>query len=536
MRNEQRAHCTANVLVRTANNYDENSMMKHFDFRGLFIYDLANNHQGDVEHALKIIQAMGQVTKETGVRAAFKFQFRQLETFIHPDYQQRQDVPHIPRFMSTALTKAQYKVLVNAVKEAGMITLCTPFDEESVDTILELGIEAIKVASCSATDFPLLERIAEVNRPIIVSTAGLSMQKVDRLVSFFEAKDAHFALMHCVALYPTPPSKLQLNQIAAFRDRFPHIPIGFSTHETPDNYVPIRLAFAKGAELFERHVGLKTEQYSLNAYSATPAQITQWISAYQDAVEMCGGEHRSPAGKDEIQSLRSLMRGVYAKAALQPGASLTRENVFFAMPLQEGQLTSGEWKEGLTADRAYVANEAISESLAATTISVDELIYHIMLEVRGMLNQARIFIGEESSIELSHHYGLERFREFGAVIINCINRDYCKKLIIQLPRQKHPYHYHQKKEETFQLLYGDLEVEKNGRKLSLHPGDTVLVEPEEWHKFHTLHGAIFEEMSTTHYNNDSYYEDEHIARLPRDMRKTYLENWNAIIRRAEIVD
>ena len=203
------------------------------------------------------------------------------------------------------------------------------------------------------------------------------------------------------------------------------------------------------------------------------------------------------------------------------------------MPLQEAQLTSGDWTEYLTADKPYTPNEAISEKIADSEVSSDELIYRVMLEVRAMLNRARIPISEESSIELSHHYGLERFREFGAVLINCINREYCKKLIIQLPRQKHPYHFHKKKEETFQLLYGDMEVEKEGRQVSLNPGDTVLVEPGEWHKFHTLHGLIFEEISTTHYNNDSFYEDERIARLPRDMRKNYIENWDKIIHKAE---
>jgi N-acetylneuraminate synthase len=146
-----------------------------------------------------------------------------------------------------------------------------------------------------------------------------------------------------------------------------------------------------------------------------------------------------------------------------------------------------------------------------------------MLEVRAMLNKARIFIGEQSSIELSHHFGLERFREFGAVLITCINREYCKKLIILLPRQKHPYHFHKRKEETFQLLYGDMEIEKDGRRTTLEPGDTYLVKAGEWHKFHTLDGAIFEELSTTHYNDDSFYEDERIARLPREMRKTNIE-------------
>jgi sialic acid synthase SpsE/mannose-6-phosphate isomerase-like protein (cupin superfamily) len=508
--------------------------MKDFDFRGIFIYDMANNHQGDVDHAMKIINAMGEVTRETGVRGALKFQFRHLETFIHPDYKERKDVKHIPRFMSTALDKEQYRVLTNAVKENGMLTISTPFDEESVDVILELGIEIIKVASCSATDQPLLERIAEVNRPVIASTAGLSMQKIDHLVSFFESRNVHFALMHCVAIYPTPNHKLQLNQIMAFRERYPRMSIGFSTHEDPDNYIPIRIAVAKGAQIFERHVGIETDEYKLNPYSSTPAQMRTWIAAYKDALDACGGEHRSPAPLEEIDSLKSLMRGVYARKPIQKGERLTRDKVFFAMPLQEAQLSSGDWIECLVADKPYALNETISEKVADSEVSSDELIYRIMLEVRAMLNRARIPISEESSIELSHHYGLERFREFGAVIINCINREYCKKLIIQLPRQKHPYHFHKKKEETFQLLYGDMEVEKEGRQVSLNPGDTVLVEPGEWHKFHTLHGLIFEEISTTHYNNDSFYEDERIARLPRDMRKTYIEKWDKIIHRAEL--
>ncbi len=507
--------------------------MKDFDFKGLFIYDLANNHQGDVDHALNIINAIGGLTRKTGVRGALKFQFRQIETFIHPDYKNRTDVKHIPRFVNTALDKEQYRVLTNAVKENGMLTICTLFDEESVDVILDSGIEIIKVASCSATDRPLLERIAEVNRPVVVSTAGLSMQKIDRLVSFFESKNLRFALMHCIAIYPTPNNKLQLNQLTALRSRYPHIPVGFSTHEAPDNLMPVRIAVAKGAQIFERHVGIENEQYKLNKYSSTPEQVRAWIEAYQEAVDACGGEHRSPAQREETESLKSLMRGVYASQPLEKGEKLSRDKVFFAMPVQEGQLTSGEWLEEFEADRGYTPNETISEQVAVSEVSHAELIYRIMLEVRAMLNQARIFISDESSIDLSHHYGLERFREFGAVIINCINREYCKKLIIQLPRQKHPYHFHKKKEETFQLLYGDLEVEKEGQRMDLNPGDTVLVEAGTWHKFHTLRGAIFEEISTTHYNNDSYYEDERIARLPRETRKTCIENWKNMIRRTE---
>jgi N-acetylneuraminate synthase len=504
--------------------------MREFNFEDLFIFDMANNHQGDVEHGLNIIRAMGEVAEKTGVRGALKFQFRHIDTFIHPDYKDKKDIPHIPRFVSTRLSDDDYKLLTKEVRKQGLITICTPFDEKSVELILDLDIELIKVASCSADDHPLLAKVAEANRPVIVSTAGLTLNQIDRLVSFLDYKNVNFALMHCVALYPTPSDKLRLNQIEQLKNRFPAVPVGFSTHEDPNNYSAVQIAYAKGARLFERHVGLETDKYKLNAYSSRPVQIAKWIQACHDVVEACGGEVRSPAYPDEIASLNSLKRGVFAKKEIKKGEVIQRENVFFAMPLRSEKMNSGEWNDSLIADKDYFANEPINNILVSKDMSLSGRVYSIILQVKGMLNNARIFIGEDSAIEISHHYGLERFREFGAIIVDCINREYCKKLIIQLPRQKHPYHYHKKKEETFQLLHGDLEIELEGHKTILKPGDIFLVKSNQWHKFHTLDGAVFEEVSTTHYNNDSFYEDAAIEALPREERKTKVANWKVTIK------
>lgn len=503
--------------------------MKEFKFNDLFIFDLANNHQGDLRHGLDIINAVGDVVRKTGVRGALKLQFRNLDTFIHPDYKGRSDVPHIPRFMGTALERSGYEALVNEVRKNGMTTICTPFDEESVNLITEMGIEVIKVASCSNKDRPLLERIAEAGKPVVISTAGMSLGDMDRLVNFMEHKGVNFALMHCVALYPTPVERLNLNQIELLRNRYPDVTAGFSTHEDPDNYSAIGLAYAKGARIFERHVGIETAKYKLNAYSSRPEQVHKWIRAWQDSKEMCGGEHRPPSCIEETASLNSLKRGAYAKKEIKGGERIGRDAVFFAMPLLDGQLFSGEWREELVADRDYGRNEPLDSVLADAEPPRDELIYQIILQVKGMLRSARVHIGKDSSVEISHHYGLERFREFGAVIIDCINRDYCKKLMVMLPRQKHPYHCHRKKEETFQLLHGDLEIELEGKRSRLNPGDTFLVKQGEWHKFHTLNGAIFEEISTTHFNDDSFYDDERVTKMPRELRKTFIPNWEAAV-------
>jgi sialic acid synthase SpsE/mannose-6-phosphate isomerase-like protein (cupin superfamily) len=499
--------------------------MKQFNLNDLFVYDLANNHQGDYEHAANIIREVGRVNAAAGVRGALKFQFRQLDSFIHPDYQARMDLKYVKRFKETRMSFEDFANLAKLARDNGLLTMCTPFDEASIQPILDLDIDIIKVASCSADDKPLLKGIAAARKPVVASTGGLRIDEIDWLVNFFEHERVNFALMHCISIYPTPDDRLQLNQVGALASRYPGVPIGWSTHEDQDNVDAIKIAYAKGARLFERHVGLNTDKYKLNNYSSTPAQLERWLAAYKATRAMLGAPERIPTSPDEAKSLQELKRGVFVKTAIRKGEALAQDKVFFAMPVQPGQLISGQWRSDLAADRDYAVNEAISDAYSAAEVSDDQIVYQIMLQVRGMLSKANVSINEDAAIEISHHYGLGRFREHGAVIITCINREYAKKLVIQLPRQKHPYHHHQKKTETFQLLDGDLEIVRDGERFKLEPGDIFHIEPNRWHKFHTLDGAIVEEVSTTHYNNDSFYEDPAIAKLPREVRKTQVDGW-----------
>lgn len=497
-----------------------------FDFKDLFIFEMANNHQGSVQHGIRIIQSMADITKKLKIRGAIKLQLRELESFIHPKHRYNSDNKHIPRFLSTRLSEEQFSILVAEIRHNNLISIVTPFDELSVDMIERLGVEVIKIGSCSANDWPLLRRISKTDKPVICSTAGLHIQDIDKVVSFFEHRQVHFALMHCVALYPTPVDKLQLNQIENLCNRYPDVVIGFSTHEEPGDTDPIKVAYAKGARIFEKHVAIPTEDFKINAYSATPEQIADWITAWQKAVEMCGPKNRAPADCSETESLYALARGVYAKKTVQKGAILKRENIYFAMPPEKQQLCSSEWRDGLVADRDYLKDEPISTVVAKNYVPTKgEIIATFIHEIKGMLNTAHVIVGASPNLELSHHYGLARFREWGAAIISCINRAYCKKIIVQLPGQKHPYHHHKKKEEAFQVLYGELFVEIDGVENILYPGDILTVPRGSWHKFRTNMGAVFEEVSTTHFNDDSSYEDISINNLDRAERKTQLINW-----------
>ena len=501
-------------------------MHNTFDFNDLFVLDLANNHQGSVEHGKRIISEMSAITKKHGIRAGIKFQFRQLDSFIHPDYKDNTELPHIPRFMSTRMDKNQFRELYDEVRKNEQLAICTPFDEESVDLIEEMGFDIIKIASCSIKDWPLLERVAEAGKPVIASTGGSTIEEIDNLVSFFRHRGIDFALMHCVSIYPTPDDEMQMNVISLLRTRYPGVCIGWSTHENPEDTLPVAMAVSKGARMFERHVGVETDEIKLNKYSSTSAQVDKWMEFYRRALLLCGPDEKKISPEVEQGSLESLQRGVYAKKPIKKGALIERDMVFFAMPYQDNQLQSGKWKEGITAQEDIQADDAILKN----NISVPEQPGRIVLnkavhKVSALLNEARIALNSDFEVEYSHHYGLENFMETGAVIITCVNRSYAKKIVVQLPGQFHPKHYHKKKEETFQVLSGILHAEIDGHERILHPGETVLIQTGVWHSFWTETGVVFEEISTRHYNDDSHYADKTISSMERHERKTVVDHW-----------
>lgn len=500
--------------------------MRSYDFSDLFVLDLANNHQGDVDHALRIIEAAGQVASRCTAKVAFKFQFRDLDSFIHPVHRSQSANKHIGRFLSTRLDANDFCRLADAVRTAGLIPMATPFDEASLSLIDRAGIDIVKVASASATDWPLIEQIAESNRPVIFSTGGLSWKEIDDLVSFLDHRRVFHGIMHCVSIYPTPPDKLQLNQIALLRRRYASKTIGFSTHESPEALAPVQIAVAKGAQMFERHIGLETEQYKLNAYSSTPDQVERWIRAAQEARVICGAEARATQPVEELASLLELKRGVYLRREVPAGQIVSREHVYFAMPCEPGQLSSGSWRDGIVVLRDHDTDAPLR--LDAVTLPCEsdkQPLFTAIHTVKAMLNEAGIALSTDFRTEFSHHYGIGRFSEVGAILIDCINRSYCKKLVIQLPGQRHPSHYHKRKEESFQVLWGVLELEIEGRRRTLYPGDIQVVQQGVWHEFSTPTGVIFEEVSTTHHNDDSFYEDKAINKVERSDRKTIVNQW-----------
>jgi len=487
----------------------------------LFVFDLANNHQGSVEHGLRIIREVHDACEGFDFNFGFKFQYRSLDTFIHPDSKDDMNHKYVKRFTETELKPEQFKILKDEVDSLGFISVCTPFDELSVDLIEEHKFDVIKVASCSFTDWPLLERIVKTDRPIIASTAGASWDDIDRVVSFLEHRGKDFALMHCVAEYPTPDEHLQLGRIGLLRQRYPGVVVGYSTHESPDNLDAIKMAIANGATVFEKHVGVETTAFPVNKYSATPNEVHRWLGRASSSFR---ANSILASNKKEYDNLQSLCRGVFAKYEIVAGERINPEDVFYAIPTVEVQITANDMSKYT---KFYaVADIGEGEPLLESNVGkceIREKIYETVQRVKALIRESGVIVPSKVDLEISHHYGLDRFDEFGLTMITVVNREYCKKLIIMLPGQQHPAQYHKKKEETFHILYGSTTMVLNGKECKYDIGDVITIEAGDKHYFATENGVIIEEISSTHYPNDSYYLDPSI--MENQYRKTSLTYW-----------
>lgn len=495
----------------------------------LFVLEMANNHMGDIGHGVELIRAFGAVCKKyPQFKFAFKLQYRDLDTFIHPDLKERMDIKYIKRFAETRLSREQFDALISEIKANGFMTMSTSFDEVSFDMIQDQNLDIIKIASCSFTDWPVLERAASIDKPIIASTAGASLEDIDRVVSFLSNRNKDFAIMHCVGEYPTADEKMHLSQIDFLKKRYPNVRIGFSTHENPENTDLIKIAIAKGANIFEKHVGLVTEKYPINAYSVTPEQADAWLAAAAYTVMVCGeGEARLPENKAEKDGLRTLRRGMFAKKKIMSGERITRDNFYFAFPPNDSQFTANDYSKyaEFTASADIEINQAIGPD-NSTLANTRAKILDIAKRVKNLLHESKITVPGGVELEISHHYGIDKFDEFGLVMLTVVNRDYCKKLLVSLPGQFHPEQYHNQKEETFHVLHGELELQLDGKVQILGPGDVVTVMPGVRHAFRSATGAVVEEISSTHFKNDSFYTDESINKNPN--RKSLLTYWMAV--------
>ena len=497
------------------------------DNKYLIILEMANNHSGSVDHAKTIIRAYSEICKHyiDSFRFVFKFQFRDLDTFIRRDFSGNYEIPLIKRFEETRLSQHDFSEILASCRHYGFETMVTPFDEPSVDNIVSQSVDFIKIASCSFGDWPLLEKIVTANMPVVASCAGASLDTIDRVICFFRNRNIPLVLQHCIGEYPTLDIDMNIGQIAFLRNKYPDLSIGLSSHEDPSIFDIASFAMCFGAVSFEKHVAVETDFIKKNKYSTSPSEFSQWLASLHRTNQIIGNtSSRYDSSSKEQLSLQNLRRGVFASTPIPKGSSITDDCSYLAFPPSDGQLTANDLSK-------YVLLRTTRDINPGEPILLSDLLLEdrrhkleeIAIRVSRLIATVGVVVPDHADLEISHHYGLDKFYNFGMTMLTIINREYCKKILIVLPKQQHPEQFHKLKEETFIVVWGSGIVRLDGNDVHVKSGSVVTIEPGVKHEILSHDGLIIEEISTSHISDDSYYSDPSI--LGSDSRKSFLKHW-----------
>ena len=498
----------------------------------IVILEIANNHMGDISHFKRIINTYFKLTKQyrSILDFAVKFQYRDLDTFINEKFI-GSDHSGVKRFESTKLTRSEWDKIIKFCRNKFKL-ICTPFDEKSIEAVIKDKFDYIKIASCSSNDWPLLEHLYKKskNKKIICSLGGLSEKEISDTISFFNNRKLNVKFLYCVGKYPSLASDLNLSFFKKLRKLHGNQIIGYSTHENPNEKITSVIAFSMGARIFEKHVGVETNKYKLNKYSTNPSQLEEWLSNLKKAIIRFGNvKSRNDGLILEQSNLLNFKRGVFLKKNIKKNSVISIKDVIFQFPSLPNQLLANDFSKFnkfILKKDAQKGEPVLKKNLKL--LSEKDVLRKIRDKIKQLSFNAKVVIPLNARIEISQHYGLKKFNQYGLSMITIYNNHYCKKILFLLKNQIHPEQFHKIKKETFFVLYGKVKLEikkKNNTVFKtkiMRQGEIYTIKPNEVHRFRSIgkEGAVIEELSTESKTNDSFYLDKTIEK--NKSRKSFI--------------
>ena len=228
--------------------------------------------------------------------------------------------------------KNEYYQLIKYCKKKGIEFLSTPFDEESANMLIEIGMKGFKIASSDITNHPFLELLASKKLPILLSTGASSIDEIKEAVRVIKKKGNNKVLiMHCTLCYPTKPQDANLLAINDIKKNFPKNLIGLSDHT-----LGIEIASASvlyGVTAIEKHFTfdkklLKSADHWL---SVDPGELKQLVENVR-TINLSMGNGKKIALKCESKAKKFARRSIVANKNITKGEILTKNNIYFKRP------------------------------------------------------------------------------------------------------------------------------------------------------------------------------------------------------------
>lgn len=303
-----------------------------FKNKPFIIAEMSGNHNQSLERALKIIDA----AVEAGADAV-KIQTYTADTMTLPG------LLHIKNEESLWFGKELYDLYKEAytpwewhekmfdyARKKGIIIFSSPFDETSVDFLMSLNAPAYKIASFENTDFPLLKKVAQTGKPVIMSTGVATISDIYQSVEVLKENGCKdIILLKCTSTYPSTPENTNLLSIPLLQQIFPDCNIGLSDHTMG---IGAALgAIALGARVIEKHFTLNRADGGVDsAFSMEPEELKMLVKESK-TVFLALGKSQLDIQTSE-KSNQQFKRSIFVTKDIKKGESFTSENINVLRP------------------------------------------------------------------------------------------------------------------------------------------------------------------------------------------------------------
>lgn len=331
----------------------------------LIIAEAGVNHNGDFDTALRLVDAAVEAGVDYVKFQTFKSEKLTAKSAPKANYQKvTTDAEESQQDMLKKLELSQdmFVRLKNYCNERGIGFMSTPFELESLDFLLELGVDSIKLSSGDITNYPLLRAIGNSGLPVIISTGMCDLSEVKEAVDVLKnngSKD--IAILHCNTQYPTPFEDVNLAAMNTLRDTFGGV-IGYSDH-TEGIEVPIA-AVAMGAEVIEKHFTLDKNMVGPDhKASLNPDELKAMVRGIRNIEKAIGTGIKEPSSS-ERENIAIARKSIVAACDIKAGEEFTEENLTSKRP--GAGISPMRWQE-------LIGKKALSDYCADELINITEL-------------------------------------------------------------------------------------------------------------------------------------------------------------------
>ena len=296
------------------------------------IAEIGHNHQGSVETCIELfdeakgagadaVKLQKRDNRSLFTRSMFDKPYDN-ENSYGPTYGEHRE------FLEFG--KADYQELIAHAEEIGITFFSTAFDRPSADFLADLDMPAYKIASADLINIPLLRHVAEIGKPIIISTGGATLDDVRRAYETIAPINPQIGILQCTAGYPAAWDELDLKVIQTYRDLFPDAVAGLSSH---DNGIAMSVAaYVLGARIVEKHFTLnRASKGTDHRFSLEPQGLRKLVRDLKRTRKALGDGTKTMY-QSEVEPVRKMAKALVAARDLPAGHTLTEADIAMKSP------------------------------------------------------------------------------------------------------------------------------------------------------------------------------------------------------------